>query len=192
VEKPEKVKVGIDPFLAQFILNPKVVILPETGDFIDRGNCFAHIIQENNIFPVIFPLSGSIQASNLNLKKKPELITSDPLGEGWLVKARPENLGHDLKYLLFGKKALSWYQEEERELIALRDSMLKSAQRDLGPTMQDGGAQISRLGDLLTPEQYSRILDSFVTKPRDLEERYKTPNRGKSSLIKKDKKANEF
>ncbi len=164
VKTPEKVKIGIDPFFARFILEPKVIIMPEVGDFIERGDYFAHIIRENKILPVSFPLSGSIRLSNLNLKKKPKLITSDPLGEGWLVEVKPENLEHDLKYLLFGGKVLSWYQKEERELIALRNSMLKDAGKDLGPTMQDGGTRMGCLENLLNPEQYSQILDFFINR----------------------------
>ena len=189
VENPEKVKVGVDHFLAQFIVNPMVIILPQIGDFITQGKYFAHIIQKKNILPVIFPINGYIEASNLHLRKKPKLITSDPLGKGWLVKVKPDNLVNDLKYLLFGKKAILWYQKEERELTALRDSMLKQTQRNLGLTMQDGGNKISCLGDMLTPEQYSQILDSFITKPKNLGNRYKKPNRETSSLSKKDKES---
>ena len=77
VENPEKVKIGIDDLIAQLMTNVKVVILPRVGSFIGQGECCAHIIQEDYILPVISPLSGSIQAVNPRLKKKPELMTDD-------------------------------------------------------------------------------------------------------------------
>src|ERR1035437_4828376 len=82
VANPEKVMVGTDDILAQLITDVKVVILPQVGSFTSRGECCTHIIQEDNILPVISPLSGSIQTVNPRLKKEPELITDDPVGEG--------------------------------------------------------------------------------------------------------------
>jgi glycine cleavage system H protein len=166
VEDPEKVRIGIDDFLTQLIANVKVVILPQVGNFNNQGECYAHIIQEDHILPVISPLSGSIQAVNLRLRKKPELIINDPMGDGWLIIIKPENLENDLKNLLFGKKALLWYQRKEREIIARANLMLKHNPKAVGPTMQDGGVNISCLRDMLgtiTSKQRAQILDSIIT-----------------------------
>ena len=67
----------------------------------------------------------------------PELILSDSRGDGWLITIKPGNLESDLKKLLFGRKALSWYQREEKELIARTDMMLQHNHQiqALGPTM---------------------------------------------------------
>ena len=137
VENPEKVTVGIDDLLAELIMNVKVVILPKAGSYYRQGECCAHIIQDDYILPVIAPLSGSIQTVNDRLKKEPELILSDSRGDGWLFTIKPGNLESDLKKLLFGRKALSWYQREEKELIARTDMMLQHNHQiqALGPTM---------------------------------------------------------
>jgi glycine cleavage system H protein len=170
VENPEKAKVGIDDLLAQLIMNVKVVILPQAGSYYGQGECCAHILQDDYILPVHSPLSGSIQTVNPRLKKEPELIIADPRGEGWLITIKPGNLESDLKKLLFGRKALSWYQREEKEIIARADSMLKHDPQALGPTMQDGGVRIGCLHDMLhaaSAEQRAQILDCSIRKTKD-------------------------
>ncbi len=170
VEDPEKVRVGIDDLLSHLIVNVKVVILPRAGNFFKQGECCAHIIQDDHVLPVISPLSGFILAINHRLKKEPELVTTDPRGEGWLITIKPENLESDLKGLLFGSKAHAWYQGEEREVIARSEALLRHNPQELGLTMQDGGVAISHLEDiimLLNPEQRTQILDFSISKPKD-------------------------
>jgi hypothetical protein len=118
---------------------------------------------------VISPLSGSIQMVNPRLQKEPELITNDPRGDGWLITIKPDNLESELKNLLFGRKALAWYQKEEKEIIARTDLILKHNPQALGPTMQDGGVRISCLQDVLNTvnsKQRAQILDFSITKPK--------------------------
>jgi len=169
VENSERVRIGIDDLLTQLITQVKVAILPQAGSFTGRGECFAHIIQEDYILPVISPLSGSIQTVNPRLEKEPELITNDPRGEGWLITVKPKHLESDLKNLLFGRKALSWYQREEKEIIARAGLILKHNPQGVGPTMQDGGVRISCLREVLdsvNAKQRTQILDFSVARPR--------------------------
>jgi glycine cleavage system H protein len=170
VEDHEKAKIGIDNLLTQLITDVKMIILPQVGSFASQGECYAYIILEDYILPVISPLSGSIQTVNPRLKKEPELIIDDPRGEGWLLTIRPGNLERDLKNLLFGKKALLWYQREEKEIIARADFMLKHNPDELGPTMQDGGVRIKGLHDMLhsiNAKQKTKILDSSFARPKN-------------------------
>jgi len=167
VENPEKVKIGIDNLLSQILAEVQVVILPQIGSFMGQGECYAHIIQDDYILPLISPLSGLIKTVNPRLKKEPTLITEDPGGEGWLIAMKPKNLESDLKSLIFGRKALSWYQREEKDLIAQTDLLLKHNPLAVGPTMQDGGVRISCLRDMLnmvTAKQRARLLDFSMSR----------------------------
>lgn len=165
VEHADRVRIGIDDLLAQLIDRVTVVILPQAGSFTGQGECFAHIIQEDYILPVISPLCGTIQAVNPRLEQEPELVAGDPRGTGWLITVKPRNLESDLKHLLFGRKARLWYRREEKEIIARVDSILRRHPQKVGPTMQDGGVRISCLRDLLggvTAGQRAWILDFSV------------------------------
>lgn len=165
VEKPEEVRIGIDDFLARLITAVKVISLPPVGRFTQQGLHCAHIIQKDYILQVVSPLSGLIQTVNERLKTEPELLTNDPIGEGWLITIKPENLETELDGLLFGRKAVLWFQQQEKEIITRIDRMLKDNQQAVGPTMHDGGVRISRLQDLLNvfnSRQRTRLLDFSV------------------------------
>ena len=178
VENPELVKIGIDNLLAQLLADVKVVILPRTGGFTVQGECCAHIVQQDYIVPVIAPLSGCIRTANPRLQKNPELITADPGGAGWLIEIKPQDLEKDLKKLLFGRKALLWYQKAEKEIIAQVDLLIKRNLESLGTTMQDGGVRISRLQDMLgivNAKQRAQILDFSINRLKNLKYWYLHP-----------------
>lgn len=46
------------------------------------------------------PISGTVEQTNATLVGKPELVNSDPYGEGWLAILVPSNLEDDLKTLM--------------------------------------------------------------------------------------------
>lgn len=170
VENPNKVRVGIDGLLTQLITNVKVIILPQAGSPTSEGEYYAHIIQADYILPVISPLSGSVQTLNPRLINEPELVIDDPRGDGWLITIKPNNLEGDLKNLLFGRRALSWYRKEEKEIITRTDFMLKHNPEAVGPTMQDGGVRIDSLRDVLsivTYRQKTDILEFFISRSKN-------------------------
>ena len=163
VEDPDLVRIGIDGILAQIVAPVKTVVLPQPGDQVAQGQSFAHIIQEKHIVELISPLTGTVLEVNQNLKAMPHAAASDPWRQGWLVTVKPDKLEHDLKALMFGRKATEWYQKKEHEVAAARAEMAGAADTAaLGLTLQDGGEPVS-LAELLSPEQYDRIIDSLFT-----------------------------
>lgn len=169
VEEPEKVRVGIDDLLSQLVVRVEVVILPQVGSRADQGGCFAHLIRDDYIVPLVSPLSGAVESLNRRLKKEPELIVRDPRGEGWLVTLRPDDLEGQVSRLLFGRRALSWYRREEQELIALAGVVLQQGAASIGPTLQDGGVRVRSLREALAgadARQQVGILDAFLARGR--------------------------
>jgi glycine cleavage system H protein len=169
VNNAESVRIGIDDLLAQLISDVRVVILPQMGSVIKQGECCAHIIQEDYIVPVVSPLSGLIQTLNHRLREEPKLIIDDPRENGWLMTIKPQDLESDLKNLLFGRKALLWYQKEEREIIAQTDLILNNNPEAVGFTMQDGGVKICGLHDRLNmanAKQKTQILDLSIIRSK--------------------------
>jgi len=45
-------------------------------------------------------MSGTVEEANGRLVEKPELVNSDPYGEGWLVTLAPRKLENELKALM--------------------------------------------------------------------------------------------
>lgn len=159
VENPDMARIGMDTILTKLVSRIKTVALPQEGATVTQGQCFAHVIQETHILQLIAPLSGTVLTANPRLKKDPQLLLNAPWDEGWLVTIQPENLEHDLKSLLFGRKAQAWLQDKEQVVAKAGASMLNQTSGLLGPTLQDGGEQIVGFVDFLSSEQFEQLID---------------------------------
>jgi glycine cleavage system H lipoate-binding protein len=161
VERADEVRIGIDSFLAKMIGKVKVIVLPLSGGRCLQGENLSSIIQEEGILHIVFPVSGSILSVNPKLKDQPELVTKDPLGEGFLLTLKPKNLQRDQKHLFFGEAALSWYQKELERFKTVAVSELYGEER-VGMTMQDGGITLRHIRTLVGPERYIQLVSTFL------------------------------
>jgi len=164
VEKADEVRIGLDCFLGRIIGKVKVVVLPLSGRKFAQGESLCSIIQEEGILDIIFPVSGYILSVNKKLKDQPELVTKDPLGEGFLLTLKPKNLQRDQRYLFFGEAALFWYQRELERFKAAVVSELPPNQKGLGITMQDGEIKLGDIQKLIETERYIQLVSTFLRK----------------------------
>lgn len=75
---------------AQSALGDLVYVeLPEIGHDVDDGGEMAVVESVKAASDVYAPISGTIAAVNDALADDPELINSDPYGDGWIVRIRP-------------------------------------------------------------------------------------------------------
>lgn len=58
----------------------------DDGDSLDKGEAFSTVESVKAASDVYAPVGGTISAKNDALEDEPELINSDPYGQGWLVK----------------------------------------------------------------------------------------------------------
>ncbi len=161
VEKADEVRIGIDSFLGKMLGRVKVIVLPLSGGTCLQGENLCSIIQEEGILRIIFPVSGSILSVNQKLKDRPELVTKDPLGEGFLLTLRPKNLQRDQRQLFFGEAALSWYQKELERFKMVAVSELYGKER-VGMTMQDGGIGLGDIKRWVGPERYIQLVNTYL------------------------------
>ena len=83
--------VGITAF-AQGELGDIVYVEIETvGESLDREEVFGSIEAVKTVSDLFMPLSGEILELNEALEGNPELVNSDPYGEGWMVKIKVSN-----------------------------------------------------------------------------------------------------
>jgi len=75
------------------------VELPEIENPVASGDACAVVESVKAASDVYSPLSGTIAAANEALADAPELVNSDPYGEGWLFQMRPDS-PHQLEELL--------------------------------------------------------------------------------------------
>ncbi len=80
--------VGITDF-AQSELGDIVYVEIETeGETIDREEVFGSVEAVKTVSDLFMPLSGEIMEFNPALEANPELVNSDPYGEGWMIKVK--------------------------------------------------------------------------------------------------------
>lgn len=77
---------------AQTALGDLVFVeLPEENTTVTAGDACAVVESVKAASDVYCPVSGEIASSNAALADAPELVNSDPYGDGWLFTVRPES-----------------------------------------------------------------------------------------------------
>jgi len=61
---------------------------PAVGATVSKDQPYTEVESVKAVSDVFAPLSGEITAVNDKLSDSPELINSDPYGDGWLVKVK--------------------------------------------------------------------------------------------------------
>ena len=81
-----KFRIGITDY-AQSALGDIVYIqLPKIGSNVKANSVCGEVESTKSVSEIYAPISGKVVAVNNNLDSKPEIINSDPYGEGWIVE----------------------------------------------------------------------------------------------------------
>ena len=79
------VTVGITDYAQQQLGDIVYVSLPEPGDTIAPGTSVGELESTKSVSDLYAPVAGVVVSRNEALESAPELINSDPYGEGWLI-----------------------------------------------------------------------------------------------------------
>lgn len=91
--------VGITDF-AQGELGDIVYVEIETeGETIEQSELFGTIEAVKTVSDLFMPLSGEVKEFNEGLEEDPELVNSDPYGEGWMIKIDISDLSQESSLL---------------------------------------------------------------------------------------------
>ncbi len=82
----DKARVGITDFAQQALGDVVYVSLPAVGDSTRSGQALGEVESTKSVSDLYAPLSGIVSARNEELESRPELINSDPYGDGWIVE----------------------------------------------------------------------------------------------------------
>jgi len=84
---PEGVaRVGITAFAQDALGDVVYVSLPSVGDPVGAGDSCGEVESTKSVSDLYAPLSGHIVAVNETLDTAPELVNTDPYGEGWMYE----------------------------------------------------------------------------------------------------------
>lgn len=84
--EPAVARVGITDFAQEALGDIVFVQLPAEGDEVTAGEPFGEVESTKSVSDVYAPCSGSVRRHNGDLDESPELVNSDPYGDGWLVE----------------------------------------------------------------------------------------------------------
>jgi len=88
-EEDASVTIGITDHAQSSLGDLVFVELPEVGLDVDEAGEMAVVESVKAASDVYAPIGGSIVAVNNDLADDPELINSDPYGDGWIVRMQP-------------------------------------------------------------------------------------------------------
>jgi glycine cleavage system H protein len=91
--------VGITEFAQRELGDIVYVDINTVGEEIKKEDVFGTVEAVKTVSDLFMPISGRIAEFNKSLDTNPELVNSDPYGEGWMVKIEISETG-DLDQLL--------------------------------------------------------------------------------------------
>ncbi len=79
-------RVGITSYAVNELKDVVYVSLPQVGEEITAGDAVGEVESTKSVSDVFTPVTGLITSVNDLLSDTPELVGSDPYGEGWLFE----------------------------------------------------------------------------------------------------------
>ena len=83
------VRIGITSFAQDSLGDVVYVSLPAVGDTVAAGDACGEVESTKSVSDLYAPLAGEVTAVNASLDATPELVNTDPYGEGGMYELRP-------------------------------------------------------------------------------------------------------
>lgn len=93
IEEDGSVTVGITDHAQDLMGDMVFVELPETGNDYKTGGDCAVVESVKAASDIYAPIAGQVNAVNEALADTPEILNSDPYGEGWIFRMQPGDSG---------------------------------------------------------------------------------------------------
>jgi glycine cleavage system H protein len=84
----DRVRVGITDFAQEQLGDVVFVELPKVGAKVTAHAAFGVVESVKAVSDLFAPLTGEVVAGNDRLTGSPELVNSDPFGDGWMIRLR--------------------------------------------------------------------------------------------------------
>ncbi|MBO9729121.1 MAG: glycine cleavage system protein GcvH [Chitinophaga sp.] len=83
--------IGITEFAQRELGDIVFVDIPTAGKVINAEEVFGTVEAVKTVSDLFMPVTGTVNEVNAELESSPELVNSDPYGEGWMVKVTVKN-----------------------------------------------------------------------------------------------------
>jgi len=89
--KNNRATVGITDFAQGQLGDVVFVELPIEGTELTKESTFGVVESVKTVSDIYAPVTGKVVAVNKNLESQPELVNSDPYGQGWMIEIEFSN-----------------------------------------------------------------------------------------------------
>ncbi|WP_080059156.1 glycine cleavage system protein GcvH [Spirosoma aerolatum] len=89
IEEDGTAVVGITDFAQHELGDIIFVDINTVGQTLAKGEVFGAVEAVKTVSDLFLPIEGEILELNPAVEKKPELLNTDPYGEGWIVRLKP-------------------------------------------------------------------------------------------------------
>ena len=86
----DTVRVGITDFAQDALGDVVFVQLPDVGTEVTAGEAFGEVESTKSVSDLFAPITATVVAVNGELDGDPQLVNSDPYGQGWLLELRAD------------------------------------------------------------------------------------------------------
>jgi glycine cleavage system H protein len=84
------VRVGITDFAQSSLGDVVYVQLPDVGSEVSAGESFGEVESTKSVSDLYAPVTAKVIAVNGDLESNPQLVNSDPYGQGWLLELQAD------------------------------------------------------------------------------------------------------
>ena len=84
----EAATIGITAYAADQLGDVVFVELPDPGRWLDQSAAFGVVESVKAVSDLFAPVSGDVTEANPELGRNPELVNSDPYGDGWMLRVK--------------------------------------------------------------------------------------------------------
>ncbi len=78
--------IGITEYAQDALGDVVFVEMPDSGLAVSAGESFSEVESTKSVSDIYAPITGSVIEVNAALESQPELLNSDPYGEGWICR----------------------------------------------------------------------------------------------------------
>lgn len=89
-KQDDRIRVGISDYAQDQLGDVVFVELPQVGDKLAKGEAFGSVESVKAVSELFMPVGGEISAINKKLEDEPELVNSQPYGDGWMLEIKAD------------------------------------------------------------------------------------------------------
>ena len=156
-------RVGINHILANFLQPILSIVISKAPANIHRHDPFCWIILPGGAITLRSPIDATMTQFNPALQQKPNLLSTDPFHDGWIVEIKTKSKG-----LSGFSSSIDSQQIMKRTLNNVEQIFQQTfhhLQPSAGTTLFDGGISMGTLESILDPTIYREVVNRITHFP---------------------------